>query len=108
DALLEELQQGVLDAVGVAVVGEAAGELRDEAELGLDLPQEQAAGVGGHGAAGEGGDDRAGPEGFKGEFGAGTLCRHGAVLSVWRKRSLLTPLCHKGRPRAIPPMRNRG
>src|SRR5581483_1350457 len=108
DALLEEVGEGVLDAVGVAVVGEAAGEALDEAELGLDLAEEQAAGVGGDVAAVEGGGHLAAAEGLKKEFGVGTLCRHEAVLSVWRKGSRSTPLCHKGQPRAIPSVRNPG
>src|SRR5262249_57041482 len=108
DALLEQRGQGVVDGAGVAVVGEAAGELLDEAETGLNLAQQQAAGVGGDGAAVEGGDDVAGGEGFKGQGGNGTLCWHGAVLSAWRKRNRLTLLCHKGQPRAIPPVRNHG
>ena len=84
DALLEELGEGVLDAVGVAVVGEAGGELVDEVELGLDLAQKQGASVGGDGAAVEAGADGAGAEGFPGEMGGGTVCGHRAVLVRWR------------------------
>jgi hypothetical protein len=42
DALLEELGEGVLDQLGVAEVGEAAGELVEEVKLGLDLAEGQA------------------------------------------------------------------
>src|SRR5207302_11382227 len=56
DALLKELGEGVLEAVGVAVGGEAAGELVVEVEFGLDLAGQQSTGVGGDVAAVEGGD----------------------------------------------------
>src|SRR5205823_2614000 len=85
DALREELREGVLDLVGVAVVAEAAGELVDEVELGLDLAEQQAAGFRGDGEAIEAGDDVAVSEGFKEEVGAGTLCSHGAVRLEVRK-----------------------
>ena len=57
DALLEEFGERVLDQVGVAVIGEAAGELFDEVEAAFDLAEEQAAGVGGHVATVKAGDD---------------------------------------------------
>ena len=60
DALLEQIGEGVLDEVGIAVVGEAAGELVDEVELGFDLAQEQAAGVGGDGVRRRSGQSRRG------------------------------------------------
>jgi hypothetical protein len=40
DALLEQLEQGVLAEVGIAEIGEAAGELIDEAELGFDFAEQ--------------------------------------------------------------------
>ena len=52
----------MLDEVGIAVIGEAAGELSNEVEAGFDLAEEQAAGVGGDGSAIETGDDFAGAE----------------------------------------------
>lgn len=39
EALLEEVGHGVLDQRGVAVIGEAAGELLDEVELRFDLAE---------------------------------------------------------------------
>jgi hypothetical protein len=80
DALLEEFGEGVLDLVGVAVVGEAAGELVEEVELGLDLAQEQAAGVGGDGGAVKAGADVSVAEGLEGQGRPSTRCWHGAVL----------------------------
>jgi hypothetical protein len=62
DALLEEFEQGVLDALGITIVGEAAGEGLKEVEVVIDLAQEEAAGVGGDGAAVEGGDDLTGSQ----------------------------------------------
>ena len=49
------------------MVGEAAGELAEDAELLFDLAEQQAAGVGGDRAAVEIGDDLAASEGLKQE-----------------------------------------
>lgn len=57
DALLEKLFERVLDAIGIAIIGKAACELRDEAELGFDFPQQQSAGIGSDLAAVKASDD---------------------------------------------------
>jgi hypothetical protein len=59
----------VLDQLGVAVVGEASGELADDACGLLDLAEQQGAAIGGDIAAIEGGEDLAGPEGGEVEVG---------------------------------------
>jgi hypothetical protein len=63
----------MLNQLGVAVVGEAAGELHDETKLRCDLAQQQAAGIRGDSAAREGGDDGPGAEGFQQQLRGGTL-----------------------------------
>src|SRR5262249_43066346 len=93
DALLEEVVQGVFDEFGIAVVGEAAGELLDEAELGLDLAEEQSAAVGGDGAAVEAGDDFAGAEGLEEQGGGVTVCHDAAASGVAIKVLVAQPLC---------------
>ena len=98
EALLEEFGEGMLDLVGVAVVGEAAGELVDEVELGFDLAEEEVARVGGNGGAVEADADSTAAEGLKGEGRWHTLCSHGAVLGKARKRKVLNPLRIRGQP----------
>jgi len=102
DALPEQLRKGVLDEVGVAVVGEATGELLDEVEPGFDLAEEQSARVGGDGDAVKARTDLAVAEGLKRQGGRGTLCRHGAVLGKARKWKVLNPLRSPGQPRSSP------
>ena len=93
DALLEQIGQGVLDEFRIAVVGEAAGEWFEEAELGFDLTEEQAAGVGGDGSAVEAGDDFAGAEVLE-EQGRGVTGCHGVTASgVGVKVLVAQPLC---------------
>ena len=85
DPLGEEVLDGVLDEVGVAVVGEAGGELADDAGESLGLAEQQGAAVGGDGAAVEVGEDLAGAEHGKVEVGRVTLCRHRAALVRCRR-----------------------
>jgi hypothetical protein len=87
DALGDELVGGVLDPVGVAVVGEAAGERSYDAESHLQLAQEERSAVGGDVAAVEAGDHLAPPEGLAGEPLAATLCLHGPSPLVWHNRN---------------------
>lgn len=51
DALAENVAEGVRDVCGIAVVDEVAGELLEEAEAGVDLAEEDSAGVGDDGSA---------------------------------------------------------
>jgi len=74
DALFDELQEGVFDAVGIAVVGETVGEGIQEVELLLDFTQKQPASVGGDGTAVKGGENRTGTEGLEIEARGSTLC----------------------------------
>ncbi len=53
----QQLVDGVFDQFGIAVVGETGGQPTDDAGLGLDLPQEESAGVRGNGPAIESGGD---------------------------------------------------
>jgi hypothetical protein len=108
DTLAEKVAQGVFDQIGVAMVGEAACEGVEEAEGLIDFAEEQAASVGGDDAAIKGGDDLAGSEVLEIEAGGVTVCAHGAVLVMWCNGRWLHQLCHRGQPRAIPPVRNAG
>ena len=65
DPLGEEVLQRVLDQLGVAMVGEAGGELADDAGELLDLAEQQGAAVGGDVAAVEVGEDLAGAEAWE-------------------------------------------
>ena len=85
DALGEEVLQGMLDEVGVAVVVEAGGELADDAGEGLGLAEQEGAAVCGDGAAVEVGEDLAGSEHGKVEVGRVTLCGHRAALGQCRR-----------------------
>ncbi len=108
DALLEEVGEGVLDAIRVAVIGEAAGELIDKVELGFDLAEKESAGVGGDRSAVEVGDDGPGAEVLEDECGCVTVC-HGAVISrVGSKGLSLFPLCQLRDHRASLLVRNMG
>ena len=69
DPLGEQFLDGVLDEVGVAVVGEAGGELADDPGESLGLAEQQGAAVGGDVAAVEVGEDFAGAEHGKVEVG---------------------------------------
>jgi hypothetical protein len=59
DALFEECGEGMLDAFGIAMVGEAGGELVEESELGFDFAEQERAGVGGDATALEVGENLA-------------------------------------------------
>ena len=65
----DQVLDGVLDEVGVAVVGEAGGELTDDAGELLGLAEQRDAAVGGEVAAVEVGADVAGAEPGKIEVG---------------------------------------
>jgi hypothetical protein len=75
----------VLDEVGIAVVGEAGGELPDDPGQAFGLSEQQRAAVGGDVAAVEVGEDLAGAEHGKVEVGCVTLCRHRAAFSGCRR-----------------------
>ena len=85
DPLGDQLLDGVLDEVGVAVVGEAGGELADDPGESLGLAEQQGAAVGGDVAAVEVGEDLAGAEHGKVEVGRVTLCGHRAALVRCRR-----------------------
>jgi len=80
DPLGHEVRQRVLDEVGLAVVGEAGGELADNGGEVLGRSEQQRAAVGGEVAAVEIGDPFAAAEHGTVEAGGGTLCVHRAVL----------------------------
>jgi hypothetical protein len=69
DALGDELLEGVLDEPGIAMVGEAAGELADDAGDLFGLLEQQGAAIGGDGTAVEVGEDLTGAEHGKVEVG---------------------------------------
>jgi hypothetical protein len=71
----------VFDPVGLAVVGEAGGELTDDAGELFGRAEQQGAAVGGEVAAVEVGDDLAAAEHGKVEVGRVTLRLHRAALS---------------------------
>jgi hypothetical protein len=71
----------VLDQLGIAVIGEAAGELAEDAGDLLDLSEQQGAAIGGDVAAVEGGEDLSGPQGREVEVGR-VLCRE-VEEGVW-------------------------
>jgi hypothetical protein len=85
DPLSDQLPDGVLDEVGVAVIGEAGGELSDDAGQLLGLAEQQGAAVGGDVAAVEVGEDFSGAEHGKVEVGCVTLCRHRAAFPRCRR-----------------------
>jgi hypothetical protein len=70
----------VFDQFRIAMIGKAAGQLVNEVELGFDLAEEQAAGIGGNRPTIEVGDDVPVAEGLEMENGVSTVC-HGAVVS---------------------------
>jgi hypothetical protein len=74
NALFDEVFEGMLDAVGVTMVGKTAGKLAEEAELIFDLAKQQSAGVGGDVPAGEGGEDIAASQGLEKQRVVVTLC----------------------------------
>src|SRR5262249_49932538 len=108
DALLEEVRQGVLDLVGVAVVPEAAGQLVEEVEPGLEFAEEQPAGIGGDGGAVEAGDDVARSEAVEKQIGGVTRCQNARASWVGRKGLWQNPLCQLRGRRARALVRNAG
>ena len=79
NALLEQFQKCVLDEFGIAMIGEAAGKLFDEMELGFDLPEQQPPGIGSDLAAIEASD-------------------YLAAAEILEKKMLLVTLCHSVSP----------
>ena len=73
DPLGEQLGHGVLDEVGVAMVGEAGGELANDPGEALGLAEQQGTAVGGDVAAVEVGEDVSTAEHGKVEVGCVTL-----------------------------------
>ena len=108
DALADELQDGVFEGVGVAVVGEAGGALAQRAGEALRLAPEQGTAVGGDGAAVEPGDDVALTQGLKREGGCVTRCWPEAVSAEESSGLLLKPLRSRRQPRFRPSVRNAG
>lgn len=76
----QEVLDGVLDEVGVAMIGEAGGEPADGPGQSLGPAEQQGAAVGGDDAAVEVGEHLAGPEHGKVEVGGVTMCGHRAAL----------------------------
>ncbi len=85
DPLGEQFFDGVLDEVGVAMIGEAAGELAEDAGDLLDLAEQQCPAVGGDVAAVEIGEDFSSAEHGKVEEGGVTLCLHRAASGRCRR-----------------------
>ena len=75
----------MFDAVEVAVVGEAGGELADDPGEVLGLAEQQGAAVGGDGPAVEVGEDFTAAEHGEVEVGRVTLCFHRAALVRCRR-----------------------
>ena len=108
DALFEQLRERVLNQVGMPMIGETGSELVDEVELGFDLSQQEAAGIGGDGTSVEASDNLATAEVLEEQFRVVTVC-HGVVVSVvGSKRLLLFSLCQLRNHRASPVVRNSG
>ena len=80
DALGHQLANGVLDAVGIAVVVEAGRDAIKEVDSFGNLAGEEDACVGRRTLGPEIGYDSTGSEAFKLELGAGTLCHVASVL----------------------------
>jgi hypothetical protein len=102
DALGHEVGDRVLDGVGVAVVGKAGRQLPQGAGQALGLAQQQAAAVGGDGAAVETADHGTRAQGLENEVAAGTLCRHEAVSPGWQRGCCANSLFQREQPLAIP------
>jgi hypothetical protein len=69
----------MFDQVGIAVVGKTGRESSEDAGLGLDLPQEEAAGVRSDGPAVESGSNGPSAEPLEIELACVTLCSHWTV-----------------------------
>ncbi|AGA25935.1 hypothetical protein Sinac_1556 [Singulisphaera acidiphila DSM 18658] len=80
DALGQEVFQGVLDEVRIAMVGKAGGELADDPGAGFDLTEQKCTAVGRDGAPVKIGEHLAVTEDGKVEVSRVTLCSHRAAL----------------------------
>jgi hypothetical protein len=92
----------------MAMIGETGSELVNEVELGFDLSQQEAAGIGGDGASVEASDGVAATEVLEEQFGVVTVCHGAVVYVVGSKRLLLFSLCQLRNHRASPRVRNSG
>lgn len=108
DALLQKIHQRVLDGLGVAVVGETSGELRDESKAVVDLPQQQAAAVGTDRSAIKPRDDIASRQAVKLKRLWVTLCDHETASSLIRKCGRLPSLTTDDAVSLLPGVRNSG
>ncbi len=108
DALGDQFGDVVLYPVRVPVIGEAGGQLPQDAGLVRNLPQQQRAGVGCDLAAVETGHHVTSIQGVKIEAFLGTLCRHRSRLLVEDNLSSQNKLRHRRRLLAIQMVRNPG
>ena len=79
DPLGEELFDGMLDPVGITVIGVAGGKLPDDARETFGLTQQQAPRIGSHLATVKTGHHISATEGVKRKRFWITLCTHGAA-----------------------------
>jgi len=96
DALLEEIAEGMFEAVGMAIIGEAIGELIEEVEVFIEIAQEQGSRVGGDAAAIEIGEDLAAIEGLESDGGGNTLCHTRPFLLARGKWLVVQTLTREG------------
>jgi hypothetical protein len=89
DALFDEIDQRVLGAVRIAIVGEASGKLLDEAKLVFDLTQQQTATIGSDLAAVKTAHDLAAGKLLEKKFAWATLC-HSDMASWFGNKCLST------------------
>lgn len=92
DALLEQMEERVLDEFGVAMIGEAGGELIEKAKVGIDFAKEQSAGIGGDASTIESGENFAVAELLEGKRGRNSLCH--TATAPCRKRKCLQLQTH--------------
>jgi hypothetical protein len=85
DPLEEEFLDGEFELLFIAMIGEAVGELLDDAELLFDLAEEESPGVGGDGSAVEVGDDYASCVGLKEKRLWVTVCHDETVRRACRE-----------------------
>ncbi len=79
DPLGQQVVDRVLDQIRIAVVVEAGGQSSEDAGLGLDLPQEEAAGVRSDGPAVKSRGDATASQPLEIEPACVTLCQHWAA-----------------------------
>ena len=101
DALGDQFGDVVFYPVRVPVIGEAGGQLSQDAGLVLDFPQQQRSGVGRDLAAVEMRYNFPMIQGVKIEAFLDTLCRHRSRLLVEDNLSSQNKLCHRRRLLAI-------